>query len=320
MQYKVIDTGNYRQIMEKYHVGSLLAKIVSSFNYTEEDLVSFFMPKEYGVYHHETFDRIKEILEQARQQDRKVFVFGDYDCDGICATALMVKCLDKLGIKNGYYIPNRFTEGYGLNLNRVMQAHEKGYDILVTVDNGVSAHEALNYARDVGMTVIVTDHHVISEEVECDVLSHPELFETDYSYLCGTGVVYVLAQYLGLSDDWMKELAMIATIGDVMELKGFNVQLVREGLKLLNEHAVRNIGILGADIRFPCDETDVAFKIVPALNSIGRLADRANPNQAVRFLLTEDVREMQYLAQQIRDLNEQRKSMTTAQYELVRNR
>lgn len=319
MQYKVIDTGNYRQIMDKYHVGSLLAKIVSSFNYTEEELVSFFVPEKYGTYCHESFERIKEIMQEAKEKGLKVFVFGDYDCDGICATALMVRLLEMLGIENGYYIPNRFTEGYGLNVTRVMQASQKGYDVLITVDNGVSAYEALNYAGNAGMKVIVTDHHVISEEVNCDILCHPQLFADDYRYMCGTGVIYLLADYLGLADAWMKELAMIATIGDVMELKGFNVQLVREGLKLFNEHAVKCIDVMGGSLKYPCDETDMAFRIVPALNSIGRLADRANPNQAVRFLLTDDIREIQVLAQQIRNLNEQRKAMTSAQYELVRS-
>ena len=317
MQYEVINTDSYRQIMEKYQVGSLLAKIVSSFCYTEDDLVPFFMPKTYGTYYHESFSAIEEVLKEAKINNRKVFVFGDYDCDGICATTLLVKVLSKLGIQNGYYIPNRFTEGYGLNIDRVMQAYEKGYEILITVDNGVSAHEALKYAKSVGMTVIVTDHHVIGEEVECDILCHPSLFEEDYQYLCGSGVVYVLADYLGLADEEMTELAMIATIGDVMELKGFNIQLVNEGLAVLNNHGSKSIDILSNNLRYPCDETDVGFRIVPKINSIGRLADMANANQAVRFLLAEDVTEIMALAEQINRLNDLRKEMTNQQYQKV---
>ena len=187
MEYKVINTDGYRQIMSDYHVGSLTAKAVSAMNYTTQEMASFFHEKEYPVYRHESLEKIRQILDEALHNNRKVFIYGDYDCDGICATTIMVKVLNKLGIENGYYIPNRAAENYGLNCERVRQASERGYQIVLTVDNGVSAHEALRLAKELGMTRIVTDHHIITDDVDCEVLCHPSFFAEDYRYLCGAG-------------------------------------------------------------------------------------------------------------------------------------
>lgn len=318
MKYRKINTDSYTELMSRYHIGSLLAKVVSSYDYSESELDSFFHGKNYPTYHHESLKQISELLSKVRSENRKVFVYGDYDCDGICATSILVHCLNKLSIANGYYIPNRFTEGYGLNIERVKQAKAKGYDVLITVDNGVSAHEALKWARENNMTVVVTDHHLISEEVECDILCHPSLFDKDYSYLCGAGVVYLLADYMGLTDNMIKVLAMMATIGDVMELKGFNIKLVREGLKIVNAHGYYNLEALGYDFSYPVDENDISYKIVPRINAIGRMADIANPNQAVRFLLSENEKDINVLAAQINDVNRTRQTLSRQQYETVR--
>ncbi len=135
---------------------------------------------------HTFVDRIKN----AREQNKKVIVCGDYDCDGILATTIMVDGLQKYGLEVGFYIPDRIKEGYGLNCNTVSLAHKKGYELLVTVDNGVKAHDALSLAKESGMETIVTDHHRIEEEICCDVLVHPTKMEESFSTLCGAAVAY----------------------------------------------------------------------------------------------------------------------------------
>ena len=317
MEYKVINTDSYRQIMSEYHVGSLTAKAVSSMNYTPKEMASFFHEENYPVYQHESLEKIKLILDDALLNKKKVFIYGDYDCDGICATTIMVKVLEKLGIENGYYIPNRAAENYGLNCERVRQASEKGYQIVMTVDNGVSAHEALRLAKQLGMTRIVTDHHIITEDVDCEVLCHSSLFAEEYSYLCGAGVAYVIADYLGLVDDSIRALAMLATISDVMWLKFFNVQLVKQGLEVVNNHKYPNIDILGRDMRYPVTEREISFNIAPKVNTTGRLFDMCNPNNTVRFFLSDDIRTMSVMAAQINELNEKRKDLVTQQYQLI---
>lgn len=318
MEYKSLDVADYESLMDRYHINSLLAKVVSSLQYNPDELDSFFNPRHYGLLKHDSFEEFNKVINDIIDNDRGVFVFGDYDCDGICATSIMVSLLNKLKIRNGYYIPNRFTEGYGLNLSRLKQAHEKGYEVLITVDNGVAANDALKWARDNGMTTIVTDHHVINERVEADVLCHPSLLPPDYRHLCGAGLAYCLADYLSLADEKLKVLAMIATIADVMELKGFNLQLVREGLQLIRQHRFPHLEMLLEEDVSHVDETDVSFKIAPRINSAGRMADIANPNNVVSFLLTDSMLEASHLAVQINQVNSIRKNLTSQQYLLVR--
>lgn len=319
MEYRVLNTEGYREIMAEYHTGSLMAKVVSSFNYSPEELASFFHEKEYGVYRHESLEAIRQIFMDARENNRKIFIYGDYDCDGICATTIMVKVLNELGIENGYYIPDRARENYGLNCERVQQAYDRGYQIVMTVDNGVSAHEALELAGSLNMTRIVTDHHIITRTPDCEVLCHPSLFDEDYRYLCGAGVAYLIADYLGVADEGIKALAMLATISDVMELKFFNVWLVKQGLQVVNDHKYPNIDILGADMKFPVTEREISFNIAPKVNTTGRLFDMCNANNTVRYFLSNDINEMRVLSRQINRLNEKRKELVNEQYQMIVN-
>ncbi|MBR2825009.1 MAG: DHH family phosphoesterase, partial [Solobacterium sp.] len=115
----------------------------------------------------------KRILE-ARSNREKVFIGGDYDADGICSTAILKDTLDRLNIENGYYIPDRFKEGYGLSVNTVCLAYEKGYTLFITVDNGVKAFEAIHKAKELGVDLIITDHHRIEEKVDVPIVVHPD--------------------------------------------------------------------------------------------------------------------------------------------------
>ena len=109
----------------------------------------------------------RQRLDTARQRHEKVLIAGDYDADGLCATAIMKEALDRAGIVSGFYIPHRLNEGYGLSAQTVQLARDKGYSLILTVDNGVAAHPALTLAKQLGVEVIVTDHHVIQQEPEC---------------------------------------------------------------------------------------------------------------------------------------------------------
>ena len=196
-------------------------------------------------------------------------------------------------------------------------AYKKGYEVLITVDNGISSKEALQYAKEKSMISIVTDHHVIVDKVNSDYLLHPSLLSDDYRYLCGSGIVYLLACYLGLADYSIAVLAMIATIADVVALKGVNVKIVKDGLAYLNQGLYKNVLALDK-FTIPVTEENVAFKIVPKINAVGRMADIANVNNVVRFLLTDDVGEINSLAAQIIEVNNARLQLTNEQNELVK--
>ncbi|MBQ6654739.1 MAG: DHH family phosphoesterase [Erysipelotrichaceae bacterium] len=321
MSYVKIDTGRMRELMESHQIGSLLAKVLISMHYSDEDIASFFAPCDRYEFNDEVYGPIRDKLREIAEKGEKVFIFGDYDCDGICATSIMMMIMEKLGIEAGYYIPSRINEGYGLNVEKLALAHQKGYGVLVTVDNGISAAEGLKWAREHEMYTIVTDHHQITGEVECDLLLHPDLLGEDYRYLSGGAVVYLLARYLQVDDEKMAILAMLSLIGDVMSLKGINVKIVRDGIRLLNSHLYPQVEMLdGAD--YPFTENEVSFKIVPMINSAGRVSRQpvSQANQLVRYFITNDKSLMFGLSQLISELNEERKTLSIQQCEMLRNR
>lgn len=247
-------------------------------------------------------------LRQAIEQKEKVIVCGDYDCDGIMATAILTDGLRKAGASVGFYVPDRIKEGYGLHEETVRMANEKGYSLLVTVDNGVRADAALALAASLGMSVIVTDHHVMDEPVQADYVVHPTLMEEEYSTLCGAGVAYELLRSAGLADDYHRLLAGIASVGDQMSVTGETRYLIQAAIRDLNHNR---------DMHFTpflkpgvVDETVIAFQIVPRLNAPGRLSNLANVNNVVRYFLDQDIGRIRAMALQINEINERRKQMS----------
>ncbi|WP_297052522.1 DHH family phosphoesterase [uncultured Dubosiella sp.] len=224
---------------------------------------------------------------------------------GIMATSIMVGGLQAYGIETGFYIPDRIKEGYGLQPHTVQLAYEKGYRTIVTVDNGVKAKEALELAQTLGMTTIVTDHHVIEEDVNCDILVHPSLLEDEFSGLCGAGVAYECMRVLGVASDYHLMMAAVASIGDVMPVTKQTRCIIQHGIRLLNEK--KEIHLSGFIKDQHVTETTIAFQVVPKINSIGRLSNMANANNVVRYMLSEDRDEIIKLAGQIEQINERRK-------------
>lgn len=250
-------------------------------------------------------------LNRAKKHDERVLVCGDYDADGICATTILVDALRRYGIQCGFYIPDRLKEGYGLQARTVEMAHERGYTLLVTVDNGVRAHAALKCAKERGLDVIVTDHHMMEENVtlNCFALLHPNEMGEAFATLSGAGVALEISRALGTVSEKHIVYAGIAAIGDVMEMHGESRAIVRMCIDLLNQNKVRSIQLLASDSN-PWDETKIAFQIVPKLNVTGRLSDRCNVNNTVRYLLSEDTKLLIALSKQIDALNDVRKAMS----------
>ncbi len=247
-------------------------------------------------------------IRAAKEAHEKVLIGGDYDCDGICATAIMKALLDRLGIVNGYYIPDRFKEGYGLGEKTVRLAKERGYTLLITVDNGVKAHAALRLAKQMGMDTIVTDHHMIEEQVEADILVHPERMEEEYSGLCGAGVAYELSRYMLGDIPSLTGLAAVASIGDVMPLWAQTRAIVRHGFAAINAGALPSVGRMLAGERANLES--VAFRIVPKLNAVGRMQDDSNVNTLVPFLLSDDPLQLAGYAAQLEKVNNRRKNIS----------
>ena len=314
MDWEIINADGKAE-MEKYHVSSILAKLLEASELDEKSVMELLDTDDTLTTSKDpcVLKCVKRILS-ARQNREKIFIGGDYDADGICSTAIMKKTLDLLNIENGYYIPDRFKEGYGLSAKTVELAYQKGYRIIMTVDNGVKAQEAIQKAKELGMEMIVTDHHRIEEKVEADIVVHPDYMHERYAYLSGAGVALEISRNLIGENDELTAMAAVAHIADVMPLWRETRKIVKKGMRILRQGKPRSLYALlysGTQV----NETSIAFQIVPKLNSIGRMNDLSNVNTVVRYLLLENEDSINNGAMQINQVNEMRKKLSASMSE-----
>lgn len=252
------------------------------------------------------------LLRKIKENHEKILICGDYDCDGICATAILCKAFDQVGIEYGFYIPHRINEGYGLSLDTVEKAYQKGYQNIITVDNGVSSIEAMHYAKKHEMCFILTDHHKFNiENIECDCLIHPFLKEDVFKNCSGAGMALQVARCLIPNDKEIVALAAIALIADCMDVTLENRNIIRNGIDYLNQGCCPSLHALKNKPEDLFDMRMISYTIVPKINSMGRLADKVNANNAVRYLLLKDPIAIMNTASQINQVNELRKNMTS---------
>lgn len=312
MRINEIDVSSYKKYSEKYNMNNLCAKVLASKQLSDDEIEELLFSKR-SIYDFDLsfLDAVVNRLLKAKDAKQKIIVCGDYDCDGICATSIMVDAIRKFGIECGFYIPNRFSEGYGLNCNTVSLAKEKGYDIIITVDNGVKASEALTLAKSYGIDIILSDHHRFEEtDLVCDYFLHPDVFPEYYHGLCGAGVAYLLSRRLIGDNIKHTMLAAVATIGDIVPLVKANRIIVKEGIKLLNSASYMALQLLQNDTK-KWDSKKIAFQIVPKINCVGRMADKANANMMVQYLLLENDQQIQNMLVQINTLNNTRKELSS---------
>ncbi len=252
--------------------------------------------------------RFVEKMQEAKENNEKVLIAGDYDCDGILATTIMTDGLTKFGINCGFYIPDRIREGYGLNSDTVHLAKKKNYQYIVTVDNGVKAIEPLTLAKELGMKTIVTDHHTVDGDIPCDLLVHPTVLEEPFQTLCGAAVAFECIRALGVDTSYHLELAAIASIGDVMRVTHQTRAIIQQGIASLNKTKEPHVFSLCTTKHL--DETTIAFQVVPKLNATGRLSNIANVNNIVRYFLDDDVQHIYAFTSQIDEINNRRKQMS----------
>ncbi len=308
MKVNKLNVDDYKRLKDEYKISSLSAKILASKNFSDEELRTILF-ENYDLQQLELsfMNPIVDRLKQAKQQNEKVMICGDYDNDGICATTIMYDTLLRMGIECGYYIPNRFDEGYGVHKTTVQKAFDKGYTLLITVDNGVGSKEALMLAKQLGMDIILSDHHNYDEaDLVYDYFIHPNRLDTPYSAMCGAGVALLFSlACVGYVENHII-LAGIATIGDIVPLLKINRSLVKEAVRLLNEGKYEAIQLLANDKKV-WNESKISFQIVPKINSVGRLADIANVNQVPKFLLEQKTEIVNDFVVKLNELNEKRK-------------
>lgn len=261
------------------------------------------------------------LLETKISDGARIRIIGDYDIDGVCATYILLRGLRAAGARVDTDIPDRIKDGYGLNRELVERAHSAGVDTIVTCDNGIAAVEEIAYAKELGMTVIITDHHELHEQTPpADMTVNPHQPDCPYPFknLCGAAVAWKLVSALweamristeALYGDLLM-LAGFATVGDVMDLIGENRILVREGLKLLRttQHPGMSALIQVNELnRESLVAFHIGFVLGPCINASGRLS---TAKRALELLDTEDPEEALVKAAELKALNDERKFMT----------
>ena len=248
-------------------------------------------------------------IRDAIAKKERICVHGDYDADGICATALAVLVLRELGAEVEWHLPSRFEEGYGVSGETLTRLASEGCGLVLTVDCGITATQEIADARAQGLDVIVTDHHRPGDDLpDCPIVAtRPS--EYPFPELCGTGVVWKLAQALGGDDRRHLDLVALATISDVVPLVDENRHLALEGLKALARTQKPGLRALmrtaGVDPA-AADEGAVGFRLAPRINAAGRLS---HPETALELLLTDDERRAAELAGRLEELNRERQAV-----------
>ncbi|MCM3725254.1 single-stranded-DNA-specific exonuclease RecJ [Neobacillus cucumis] len=258
---------------------------------------------------------VKRIREAIEKQE-PILIFGDYDADGVSSTSVLMITLRDLGANVQFYIPNRFTEGYGPNEPAFRQAAENGIKLIITVDTGIAAVHEASVAHEIGLDLIITDHHEPGPVLpEALAIIHPKLPDSIYPFreLAGVGVAFKLAHALyGEIPEHLFEIAVIGTIADLVSLKGENRLIAKKGLEKLK--VTQNIGlkailkVAGVDPMSINEET-IGFTLAPRINAVGRLEDA---DLAVQLLLTDDPHEAASLAEEMDALNKTRQEIVNA--------
>ncbi|MBC5637608.1 single-stranded-DNA-specific exonuclease RecJ [Ornithinibacillus sp. BX22] len=255
-----------------------------------------------------------ERVHQAIRANEKILVFGDYDADGVSSTTILIKALEELGANCNFYIPNRFTEGYGPNEAAFREACENGYKLIITVDTGIASVYEAEVAKELGIDLIITDHHEPQEALpDAFAIIHPKC-SPQYSFkeLAGAGVAFKFAQsLLGYFPEHLLDLVVIGTVADLVPLVGENRILTYYGLRKLS--VTKREGLIAlkkqCKIEGNTTEEDIGFLIGPRLNAVGRLQDA---DLAVQLLLTDIPEEAEELAEQVGQLNQERQQIVAS--------
>ncbi|MGN1317333.1 MAG: single-stranded-DNA-specific exonuclease RecJ [Acutalibacteraceae bacterium] len=268
-------------------------------------------------------EKAVERVNQALENGERITVFGDYDCDGVTSTALLYSYLCSRGANVDYYIPDRSAEGYGMNLGAIDLLKSRGTNIIITVDNGISAIEEVAYAKSLGIDVVVTDHHRVGEVLpDAVAVVDPHRADSfcEFSEWAGVGVAFKLICALDESEGYelleqYGDIVALGTVADIVPLKSENRIIVRSGIAFMN--SALEEGSLRAGLKAlldasgtveTLDASAVAYRIAPRINAAGRMG---SAERALRLLLTENKAEAKELAGEISDANVQRQATET---------
>lgn len=321
-----IDKEKVAEMQKKYNINNLLAILLSNREITSEEQINKFLnPKRndfYNPFGMPDMEKAVNRILKAIENIEKTIIYGDYDVDGITSVAVLKSFLEERGIQVGVYIPNRLNEGYGLNKEAVKYIAEQGYKLMITVDCGITAIEEVEYAKELGIETIVTDHHEPAENLP-EAVAVVDAKRKDNKYECrnlaGVGVVFKLIQALsiklGLEEkEYLKflDIVCIGTISDIVPLTDENRVIVKLGLKLVEQ--TRNLGL--REILQSCgyskiNSTTISFGVAPRINACGRMGHQ---EEALNLLLSKNIDEVKDLTIKLNDYNKTRQEIEKTIY------
>lgn len=321
-EYITIDQNWIKSKKEELNLPEYILKLLYNRGlYETEDINRFLANDLKGFRNPFDFERMEEAVDRIlkiRENRETLYIYGDYDVDGITATAFLTLVFRKVGINVNYYIPNRMDEGYGLNKRALKEIHSKGGKLVITVDTGVNSLNEIIYARELGIDIIITDHHKLVEEEDKDVLTiNPKLSSAyPFKLLSGAGVALKLAQavYLKLGEDLDKlyeyiDVIMIGTVADVVPMIDENRLIIHKGLQVLKNTKIKGLTYLLRYLKFGDKDlttTDISFFISPLLNALGRVGDSTI---GVDFFVEDDEFIIYNIIEEMKKSNKKRRSL-----------
>lgn len=326
-EYYNFDKEKIKEISQKFNLPEFIAKILVNRNVIEDKKIKVFLDPTrndfYNPYLLNDMEKAVNRIIEAINNKQKIIIYGDYDVDGITSITVLKKFIQDRGIEIGYYIPDRLNEGYGLNKEAVKKIANEKYELMITVDCGITALEDVEYANSLGMDVIVTDHHEPLDIIpEALAVVNPKRKDSTYPFknLAGVGVVFKLIQAISQKmelpeKEYLKylDLVCIGTISDIVPLVDENRVIAKLGLKLVC--VTKNIGLreLINSIRFKkIDSNAVSFGIAPRINACGRMG---HAEEAIKLFLTENLVEAGDIADNLNKYNVTRQSIERKIYD-----
>ena len=313
----------------------LLAKVLCNRGVVDADEVIDYLNDDYTkIYRTDglpDMDVAREIIKDAIDNHKKIRVVGDYDSDGIMSTTLLLRSLKSFGAEASFEVPDRKQDGYGINKRIVDGCIKDDVSVIITCDNGVSAFEAVKYAKDNGIKVIVTDHHLPKIEdgkeisVEADAIIDPKVEKSSYPFkeICGAFVAFKLITYISKDYDFNPDLideiiqyAAFATVTDIMPLLDENRDLVKRGLELMNSRPAKVFYHLKNELKVDKEINvfHIGFILGPSVNAIGRLS---NANHAIAAFESCDDDSIIAICKELYALNQERKDLTELGYDVA---
>ena len=313
-----INEEDINKICEENNLSQLIGSILASKKIISKDEIREFLNPTRDDFHDPflmpDMEKAVERILIAIQNKEKIIIYGDYDVDGITSVTVLKKFLEEQGLKTGEYIPNRLNEGYGLNKEAVKNISEQGYTLIITVDCGISCPEQIEYAKELGMEVIVTDHHEPGEIIpDCLAVVDAKRKDNKYPFnqLAGVGVVFNLIQSISLklnleAKEYLKylDIVCVGTISDIVPLIDENRVITKLGLKLVEK--TRNIGLktlLESTGYKEINSTTISFGIAPRINACGRMGEE---KEALELFLTNNIQEAKQISERLNQYNIER--------------